>query len=104
VWFLVGSHVDPDTKIFALTEVHVLRRNPNISPESKNILEYYVRCIQSWTLRSRVAQRVLWDRVGFDDLQASKFLPSTYWMPSGKAQAKTTPPVPVTTYWRLSSS
>ncbi len=46
VWFLVGSHVDPDTKVFALTEVHVLRRNPNISPESKDMLEYYVRCVQ----------------------------------------------------------
>ncbi len=46
VWFLVGSHVDPDTKVFALTEVHVLRRNPNISSESKDMLEYYVRCIQ----------------------------------------------------------
>lgn len=52
----------------------------------------------------RVAQRDLCDRVGFDDLQGSKFLPLTYWMLSGKAQAKTTPPVPVTTYWRLSSS
>jgi len=46
VWFLVGSHVDPDTKVFALTEVYVLRRNPNISPESKDMLEYYLRCVQ----------------------------------------------------------
>jgi hypothetical protein len=34
----------------------------------------------------------------------SKFLPSTYCTLSGKAQAKTTPPLLVTTYWRLSSS
>lgn len=47
VWFLVGSHVDPNTKVFALTEVHVLRRNPDISRVSKSILEYYVRCIQN---------------------------------------------------------
>lgn len=47
VWFFVGSHVGPDTKVFALTEVHVLRRNPNISPESKDMLEYYVRCVHS---------------------------------------------------------
>src|SRR5215472_9854848 len=35
VWFLVGSHVDPDTKVFAVAEVHVLRRNPDISRVSK---------------------------------------------------------------------
>jgi len=29
---------------------------------------------------------------------------STYYSLSGRAQAKITPPVPVTTYWRLSSS
>jgi hypothetical protein len=46
VWFLVGSHVNSDTKVFALTEVPVLRKNPNISLESKDMLEYYVRCIQ----------------------------------------------------------
>jgi len=46
VWFLVGSHVDPDTKVFALTEVHVLRRNANISSTSRDMLEYYVRCVQ----------------------------------------------------------
>ena len=37
-------------------------------------------------------------------IAGSKFSSPIYFMLSGKAQAKTTPPVPVTTYWRLSSS
>ena len=47
VWFCLGSNVDPDTKVFALTEIFVLKRNPNISPESQDMLAYFERCVRT---------------------------------------------------------
>jgi len=37
VWFYAGSNVCPDTKVFAITEIAVLKRNPRISPESQEM-------------------------------------------------------------------
>lgn len=45
VYFSVGSHVNPATKVFASTEVHVLLRNPKISSDSRQLVEYYRRCV-----------------------------------------------------------
>ena len=47
VWFYVGFNVDPDTKIFALTEIAVLKRNTGISPESRDMLAYFERCVRT---------------------------------------------------------
>jgi hypothetical protein len=47
VWFYTGSNVCPDTKVFALTEVAVLKRNSRISPESQDMLAYFERCVRS---------------------------------------------------------
>jgi len=47
VWFYVGSNVDAATKVFALTEIAVLKRNPKISPESQDMLAYFERCARS---------------------------------------------------------
>lgn len=46
VYFMVGSNVTPDQKVFASTEIHVLRRNPNIDAVTRDMVEYYYRCIQ----------------------------------------------------------
>ncbi|HUG40909.1 MAG TPA: hypothetical protein VMM12_10505 [Longimicrobiales bacterium] len=45
VSFQIGSGVTAVDKVFAATEVAVLRRNPNIHPVSRDLLEYYARCI-----------------------------------------------------------
>lgn len=47
VWFYVGFNVNLDTKVFALTEVAVLKRNPRISPESQDMLAYFERCVRT---------------------------------------------------------
>jgi hypothetical protein len=47
VWFYLGSEVAPDTKVFALTEVHVLKRNPRITSESQDMLAYFERCVRN---------------------------------------------------------
>ena len=49
VYFSVGSHVTPDKKVFASTEIAVLLRNPNISSVSRELVEYYRRCVQTKT-------------------------------------------------------
>ena len=47
VSFCVGSNVTKSDKVFAATEVAVLLRNPNVDTNTRNILEYYQRCINS---------------------------------------------------------
>jgi hypothetical protein len=47
VWFYTGSNVFTDTKVFALTEVAVLKRNSRISPESQDMLAYFERCVRT---------------------------------------------------------
>jgi hypothetical protein len=47
VWFYTGSNVFPDTKVFALTEISALMKNPRISPESRAMLEYFERCVRN---------------------------------------------------------
>lgn len=49
VYFSVGSHVTPDTKVFASTEIAVLIRNQNISSTSRELVEYYQRCVRNRT-------------------------------------------------------
>jgi len=49
VYFSVGSHVTPNKKVFASTEIAVLLRNPNISAVSRELVEYYRRCVQTRT-------------------------------------------------------
>ena len=54
VSFCVGSGVTsvnskPDVeerKVFAVTELHVLLRNPHVDPLTKDILGYFSRCVQ----------------------------------------------------------
>jgi hypothetical protein len=45
--FQIGSNVTRIDKVFASTEVAVLARNPNVDPVSRDLLEYYRRCINS---------------------------------------------------------
>lgn len=47
VWFYVGSNVSHDTKVFALTEIAVLKRNPRVSVVSQQMLAYYERCVRT---------------------------------------------------------
>ena len=46
VYFSVGSGVDPEKKVFPSTEISVLARNPGISPESRQMVEFYQRCVR----------------------------------------------------------
>jgi len=46
VSFCVGSDVTK-SKVFAVTEVAVLARNPHIAPLTRDMLAYYQRCIRS---------------------------------------------------------
>ena len=46
VSFWVGSNVD-DSKVFVATEIQVLLRNPKVDPITKDLLEYYLRCVQT---------------------------------------------------------
>jgi hypothetical protein len=45
VSFVVGDGVDKQSKVFAMTEVHILARNPNVDDLTKDLLAYYKRCI-----------------------------------------------------------
>jgi hypothetical protein len=47
VSFQIGGGITPDTKVFASTEVNVLMRNPRVDSVTKDLLAYYLRCIQS---------------------------------------------------------
>ena len=46
VYFSVGSGVDPKDKVFPSTEISVLMRNPRISAVSRQLVDYYQRCIR----------------------------------------------------------
>lgn len=46
VYFSVGSGVDPKDKVFPSTEISVLLRNPRISTVSRQLVEYYQRCVR----------------------------------------------------------
>ena len=47
VSFQIGSGVTKVDKVFAATEVAVLSRNPRIDPVSRDLLDYYSRCIRN---------------------------------------------------------
>ena len=46
VSFVVGSGINRAEKVFAATEVSVLLRNPNIDSTTRDLLEYYDRCVK----------------------------------------------------------
>jgi hypothetical protein len=46
VSFWLGSWDEGDRKIFAITELPVLRRNKNIDATTKELLDYYAQCIE----------------------------------------------------------
>ncbi len=46
VSFVVGSGIRVADKVFAATEVSVLLRNPQIDSTTRDLLEYYERCIK----------------------------------------------------------
>jgi hypothetical protein len=46
VSFWLGSWDQGDRKIFAITELPVLRRNKNVDATTKELLDYYARCIE----------------------------------------------------------
>jgi hypothetical protein len=46
VSFVVGSGITVADKVFAATEVSVLLRNPQIDSTTRDLLEYYERCIK----------------------------------------------------------
>ena len=46
VSFWIGGGVN-DSKVFVATEIKVLLRNPNVTPLTKDLLEYYLRCVQN---------------------------------------------------------
>jgi hypothetical protein len=46
VYFSVGSGVDPKDKVFPSTEISVLMRNPRVSAVSRQLVEYYQRCVR----------------------------------------------------------
>lgn len=46
VTFVVGSGITAADKVFAATEVAVLLRNPHIDSTTRDLLEYYERCIK----------------------------------------------------------
>jgi hypothetical protein len=47
VSFVIGSEVKRQTKVFAATEAAVLARNPNVDKITKDLLDYYQRCIKA---------------------------------------------------------
>jgi hypothetical protein len=47
VSFQIGSAVTAEKKAFAATEVGVLLRNPKVDANTKDLLAYFQRCIQS---------------------------------------------------------
>jgi hypothetical protein len=46
VSFCIGSGITKADKVFAATELPVLLRNPNVDLVTKDILQYYQRCLQ----------------------------------------------------------
>lgn len=46
VSFQIGSGVTPTEKVFAATELDVLLRNPKIDTTTRDLLEYYKRCVR----------------------------------------------------------
>lgn len=46
VSFVIGSGISRAEKVFAATEVSVLLRNPNIDSTTRDLLEYYDRCVK----------------------------------------------------------
>jgi len=49
VSFQVASGVKADEKVFAATEIHVLARNPNLDATTRDLLDYYLRCVKTKT-------------------------------------------------------
>ncbi len=47
VSFQIGSGVVAAQKVFAATELPILLRNPNVDAVTRDLLEYYQRCIRS---------------------------------------------------------
>jgi hypothetical protein len=47
VSFQIGSGITAADKVFAATELSVLMRNPNVDAETKDLLSYFERCIES---------------------------------------------------------
>lgn len=47
VSFIVGDGVRRSAKVFAATEVWVLRANPNIDPVARELVDYYIGLINS---------------------------------------------------------
>lgn len=48
VSFMIGSGVSKsNNKVFAVTEIHVLDRNPKIDAVTKDAIQYYLRCVRS---------------------------------------------------------
>jgi hypothetical protein len=45
VSFVIGSDVVRQEKVFAATEIPVLSRNPNVDEITRDLLEYYQRCL-----------------------------------------------------------
>ena len=45
VSFVIGSGISHNDKVFAATEVPVLLRNSRLDPMTRDLLEYYRRCI-----------------------------------------------------------
>ena len=46
VSFWIGGGVN-ESKVFVVTELKVLLHNPNVDPVVKELLEYYLRCVQN---------------------------------------------------------
>lgn len=46
VSFWIGGGVDR-SKVFVATELKVLLRNPHVDPIARDLLEYYLRCVQN---------------------------------------------------------
>ena len=46
VSFWIGGGVN-ESKVFVVTELKVLLRNPHVDPVVKDLLEYYLRCVQN---------------------------------------------------------
>jgi hypothetical protein len=45
VSFVIGSGISKSNKVFAATEISVLSRNPNIDEITRDLLQYYQRCL-----------------------------------------------------------
>lgn len=48
VSFMIGQGVSKiEKKVFAVTEIHVLDRNPNVDAVTKDAIQYYLRCVRT---------------------------------------------------------